>query len=198
MVAKSCSRSHGQPVLGVRSAAMISISRAISRAGFIGCWPEARARSPRIEGTLLSSAWLCAGSFPKSLRRIMPREALRSRRQMPALRRAGRGPLPPETDSQPRRGSVPGCIGRPARLEQEPGAPFGIVDVVLQQTCGGDILVLVRQLVGLAHGLGDRLVVVHELAQHVRGRDEFLVVVLDALQLGDMADRAQRRSADLA
>src|SRR5207244_3731557 len=33
MVAKFCSRSHGQPVTGVRSAAMISISREISREG---------------------------------------------------------------------------------------------------------------------------------------------------------------------
>src|SRR6516162_10888967 len=33
MVEKFCSRSHGQPVLGVRSAAMMSSSRAISRAG---------------------------------------------------------------------------------------------------------------------------------------------------------------------
>src|ERR1700732_3280022 len=33
MVAKFCCRSHGQPVGGVRSAAMISISRAISREG---------------------------------------------------------------------------------------------------------------------------------------------------------------------
>src|SRR5215468_10981658 len=36
MVAKSCSRSHGQPVPGVRSAAMISTRRAISGEGFIG------------------------------------------------------------------------------------------------------------------------------------------------------------------
>ena len=33
MVAKFCSRSHGQPVPGVRSAAMISISRLMSREG---------------------------------------------------------------------------------------------------------------------------------------------------------------------
>src|SRR5438045_3609523 len=35
MVSKVCSRSHGQPEPGVRSAAMISISRAMSRDGFI-------------------------------------------------------------------------------------------------------------------------------------------------------------------
>src|SRR6516164_3108863 len=35
MVAKFCTRSHGQPVLGVRSAAMISIRRLMSREGVI-------------------------------------------------------------------------------------------------------------------------------------------------------------------
>ncbi len=34
MVAKFCSRSQGQPLPGVRSAAMISINRAMSRDGF--------------------------------------------------------------------------------------------------------------------------------------------------------------------
>ena len=36
MVWKVCSRSQGQPLPGVRSAAMISISRAMSREGFTG------------------------------------------------------------------------------------------------------------------------------------------------------------------
>src|SRR6202451_188387 len=35
MVAKFCSRSHGQPVLGVRNAAMIASRRPISREGVI-------------------------------------------------------------------------------------------------------------------------------------------------------------------
>ena len=46
MVAKFCSRSHGQPVPGVRSAAMISISRAMSREGFMD-EPSKRDRQPR-------------------------------------------------------------------------------------------------------------------------------------------------------
>src|SRR5580693_3404527 len=36
MVAKFCSRSHGQPVFGVRSAAMMASRRSISREGIIG------------------------------------------------------------------------------------------------------------------------------------------------------------------
>ena len=37
-----------------------------------------------------------------------------------------------------------------------------------------------------------------EVAQHFQGADERLVVVLDRLQLGDMADRPQRGLAELA
>ena len=57
---------------------------------------------------------------------------------------------------------------------------------------------LSHSLVRLAHRGRDRLVVVHQLAHHLAGGDELLVVVLDRLQLGDVADRAQRGAADLA
>ena len=61
-----------------------------------------------------------------------------------------------------------------------------------------DVLVFVRDLVRLAHGGGHGLVVGHQLAQHVVGGNERRVVVLEALALGDVADRAQRGAADLA
>jgi hypothetical protein len=51
---------------------------------------------------------------------------------------------------------------------------------------------------GLAHVLGDLLVVVHQLAQHHSRRHEIGIVVLDGLELGDMADRTERGAADLA
>ena len=44
----------------------------------------------------------------------------------------------------------------------------------------------------------ERLVVVAQLGQHVERVDEVGVVVGDALQPRDMADRAERRAADLA
>ena len=49
MVAKFCSRSHGQPVPGVRSAAMISISRAMSREASRAS--SERSQDDAIEGT---------------------------------------------------------------------------------------------------------------------------------------------------
>jgi hypothetical protein len=48
------------------------------------------------------------------------------------------------------------------------------------------IAVLVAERVGLAHGRGHRLVVGHQLEQHVVGRNERLVVVLEGLMLGDV------------
>ena len=44
-------------------------------------------------------------------------------------------------------------------------------------------------LVRLAHAAGELLVVLHQLAQHLAWRDVVLVVVLDGLELGDLADR---------
>ena len=97
-----------------------------------------------------------------------------------------------------KRGQWPPIVGAAARLEQEPDPPLGLVDQVFDQACGRHILVLVAQLVAFAHGLDDLLIVVHQLAQHVGRRHEARVVVLDALQLGNLADRAQRGAADLA
>src|SRR5437764_1185673 len=51
MVAKFCARSHGQPLSRVRSAAMISISAAISREGFSGLM--------RASARILGQGWYC-------------------------------------------------------------------------------------------------------------------------------------------
>jgi hypothetical protein len=45
---------------------------------------------------------------------------------------------------------------------------------------------------------GQLQVVVTKLDQHVPRRDEFLIVIFEALVSGDVADRAERRTADLA
>ena len=55
----------------------------------------------------------------------------------------------------------------PGGLEQEPGAPLGLVDPDLEQAGGGHIAVLVAQPVRLAHAHGQLLVVVAQLGQHV-------------------------------
>src|SRR6266536_283823 len=82
-----------------------------------------------------------------------------------------------------------------ARIEQEPGAALGLVDEGLEQARGAGILVLVGELMGLPHRGCDVLVVFHQFAQHFARRDIVLVVVLDGLQLGDLADRLQGAAA---
>ena len=88
----------------------------------------------------------------------------------------------------------PGC----GRLEQEPDPPLGLVDPVLEQAGGGDVAMLVAEIVGLLEVGHQLLVVVAQLGQHVLRRDIGGLVVEDALQLGDLPDRAQRGGAKLA
>src|SRR6476646_6287624 len=83
-------------------------------------------------------------------------------------------------------------------LEQEPAALFRLVDKVREQARGGDIVVLVRDLVCLPEIRDDGLVVVHQFHQHARSRNKILIVVLDPLQARDLPDRADGRAADLA
>src|SRR5215471_8267693 len=176
MVPKVCSRSHGQPVPGVRSAAMISSSRAISREGVI-------ARSTT-EGTRTADHTMLAVRCPASSV-ICPQAS-------PARPWPGRGARAAAFLL------VPGSLGLAARLEQEPTALFGFVNEILQKAGGRHVLVLVGNLVGRAHVVHLRLIVVHELQQHINGGNVVLVVVLDPLQLRNMPDRADRGVADLA
>src|SRR5207244_4508258 len=63
--------------------------------------------------------------------------------------------------------SMPGAVGAPACLEQEPGTFLGVVDEHLQQARCRHILMVIRKLVSLAHVFDRRLVVRHEFAQHI-------------------------------
>jgi hypothetical protein len=57
---------------------------------------------------------------------------------------------------------------------------------------------LVADVVGLPHALGERQVIFLQLGQHVFGGDEIRIIVLDLLHPGDVADRADRCAADFA
>src|SRR3546814_950001 len=82
---------------------------------------------------------------------------------------------------------------REDQLAQEPGD----VDPVFDQAGRGDVAMSVADMVGFPRALGEREVVVLGLCHHVFGRDEIRVVVLYMLQPGEVADRADRRAADL-
>src|SRR5262249_41434675 len=130
MVSKVCSRSHGQPVPAVRSAAMISMSRAMSREGVI-------ARSTT-EGTRTADHTMLAARCPASSL-ICPLGTVPGRAEARPPCQSGVAFL------------VAGSLGLAARLEQEPAALFGFVDEIFQKAGGRHVLVLVSDLMGRAH-----------------------------------------------
>ncbi len=81
---------------------------------------------------------------------------------------------------------------------EEPDPPLGLIQDLLEQVAGRGIAVLVADLDRRALVLGHATVVLEEPADHLVGRDEFLVVVRDRLELADLADAPNRRAADLA
>jgi len=76
--------------------------------------------------------------------------------------------------------------------------PFGLIDKIFKKACGRHIVMLVAELVAIAHRRHDCLVIGHQLAEHVAWRHILFVVVLNALQFGNLPDRPKCRSADLA
>src|SRR5262249_8985267 len=77
----------------------------------------------------------------------------------------------------------------PAGLIEEPPPALGLVDPVLDQARRGHIPMLVAQVMRLAQMRDELEIVLAQLRQHVERRHEIGVVVLDALQAADMADR---------
>ena len=85
-----------------------------------------------------------------------------------------------------------------ARFKQKPRAPLGFINLAFDQTCGGDVASLVHHVVQRAQARRQFLIVLAQLSQHVEGFNVVRIIVLDALDAGDVADGAQREAADLA
>src|SRR5262245_41101534 len=83
-------------------------------------------------------------------------------------------------------------------LKQEPGSPLGFIDPDFDEAGGGDVAMLVADVVGLAQPRRQHLVVLAQLGEHVLRIDVVGVVVQDALEVADLADRFDRGTADLA
>src|SRR5262245_48552317 len=130
MLSKVCSRSHGQPVPGVRNAAMISSSRVMSREGVI-TRSTTEGRRPRTIQCL-------PPAVPHTLRHLLFSQA------SPAGTKPGRG-------ARAALLLVAGPLGLAAGFEQEPAALFSFVDEILQKAGGRHVLVLVGDLVRRAH-----------------------------------------------
>jgi hypothetical protein len=67
----------------------------------------------------------------------------------------------------------------PSCLVQEPGAPLGFIDPILQQACSGNITMLIGKTVGFTHVSRRLLVVVTQLGEHIQRSDKIGVVVQD-------------------
>ena len=88
---------------------------------------------------------------------------------------------------------VIGPVGDPcrARLVQEPHAPLGLVDEILEKARGRDIVVLVADLVGLAHRGDHALIVLAQFGEHIERIDIGRVIVGEPLMARNVADRTQ-------
>src|SRR5262249_33652383 len=86
----------------------------------------------------------------------------------------------------------------PACLEQEPDALFGLVDPDLDEARRRHVVALVANTMDLPHADDQRLVVLAQLAQHVQRVDVVGIVVGQTLQAGNVSDRTQSRSTQLA
>src|SRR5262245_30736795 len=130
MVAKLCSRSHGQPLPGVRSAAMMSMSRAMSRDGVMGhtCRDGGMGDTPGAPDARRAGHKLrcLAAPCPAAPTRETPMAGIEPGH--PQQRRLG--------------ASVAAALGLAARPEQEPAALLGLVDEILQEARGRHVLVL--------------------------------------------------------
>src|ERR1044071_6094683 len=67
--------------------------------------------------------------------------------------------------------SMTGRIAPAACLIEEPHAPFSLINPHFKQARGRHIVLLVAEIMGLAHARDQRLIVRPELGQHVEGVD---------------------------
>src|SRR2546421_1425120 len=80
-------------------------------------------------------------------------------------------------------------------LEQEPLAPFALVNNRFQQAGCRHITTSLTHRMCLPLHSGEMRIIFHQAPDHFPGRNKFAVIVLDGLQLIDVADAADRCAA---
>jgi hypothetical protein len=80
-------------------------------------------------------------------------------------------------------------------LEQEPLAPFALVNHHFQEAGRRDITTSLAHLMCISLHLSEMRVVLHQTPDHFPGRNKFVVVILNGLQVTDVADTANRCAA---
>ena len=82
------------------------------------------------------------------------------------------------------------AVDNSARLKEKPGSFFCLVDKILKYAGCGHIAISGGHFMSFSHIDGKRLVVFHQFTKHVDRRNEILLVVFDATQSCNMADRS--------
>jgi hypothetical protein len=77
----------------------------------------------------------------------------------------------------------------PCGLEQEPGAMLGLVDPVLDQAGGSDVVMLVTKRVYASQAGRQLPIIFSKFHEHVLGGNMLPVVIGDALKPDDLPDR---------
>src|ERR1700756_4430665 len=83
-------------------------------------------------------------------------------------------------------------------FREEPRPPLRLIDPDLDEAGGRYIVVFLANFMSRAEISRQRPVIAGEFCQHFFWGDPFLVIVLQSLVPGDVADRSQRRPADLS
>ena len=86
----------------------------------------------------------------------------------------------------------------PRDFKEKPDAAFCLIDPILQQARGCDIILFVAQVMHLAHTGKHSPVVFAQFGEHVRPIDILRVVIAEALQAANVPNGVNRNAANLA
>lgn len=84
------------------------------------------------------------------------------------------------------------------RVWSKPGPPFRLIGPTVEQARGAVALGFINEHFRLPERTNQREIVFAELGEHVGGRYEFGIIILDRLPASDVSDRPQGGVARLA
>ena len=89
-------------------------------------------------------------------------------------------------------------LSGPADFEEEPDAPFRLVDPCFQKACGSHVVLFIAQVVSFAHRGEHCPVVFAQFGDHVERIDILRIVIAEALEAANVSDGANGAAAQFA
>src|ERR1035438_10252679 len=86
--------------------------------------------------------------------------------------------------------SIKQYLSRPSDFEEEPDAPFRLVDPYFQKACRSDVFLFIAQVVSFAHRGEHCPVVFAQFGDHVERIDVLCVVIAETLEAANVSDGA--------